>query len=1086
MKGFLFRSVARSIWFSRKDSFFQVLIIALLSAIISGSLFTGYSVRRSLEKSVNEKLCGTDIIVSSGFRYFDSSLAGRLASSAGEEAVSAIESDGFCQSFSTGKTALRTTIFGIGDDFFAFINNDTTIVKPGTAAINSKLAQFLNIKPGDEIIVHFKETDPIPSNAPFSPSKKSGSSRVLTVRKILSPSEAGNFSTGLSQVTPMNIFINSSDLNDNPGKNLNANRIFITNHKGRSVSEFQDLISKHLALSDLGLSLRTSEKRAEAEIISDRIFIDSTIFNQVKKAIPSVSPVITYLVNSFILDDKSTPYSFVSALPPSMLPDMADNSIIINKWLSGDLIAKSGDTILLSWFEPEYNNILREKSGKFIVKKVIDNYSDLSDPSLMPDFPGIAGKTTCSGWDAGVPILLDKIRSKDEDYWNRFRGTPKAFISYKTGKELWGNNFGIATSLRFPDSLSTDEISKRLKGSFNASRSGFSVIDVRRSHEKAANEGVDFSTLFLGLGLFMIISCLILLFMAIEMFFESRKRQIRIYYNLGYRNRAIKRNVFTESMILSFTGALPGAFSGYLLNSIIIKNLNSVWTGAVQMNTLSPDFSIGPVLTGLVVAILVSALIILLMLRRFLKELSVKSSGTLKIPSVSNNLLLMITGALAIIILIYSLHDQGHSIILSFAGGTFLFIAMILMLRSYYVSGARIERIDKQRLRALSDKYFFFHPRQALTPVIFIAAGIFAIIITGANKQVISPKDLMPSGGTGGYMLFAESALPVSKNLATTEGRREFGLDETGFEDMVIEQAGRLSGDDASCLNLNHVSAPPLLGIDQDHFSERRSFSFASVIRKNAKSNPWHLLSEIPGKNIIYGIADQSSLEWGLKVKIGDTLKYKTEIGEDLKIVICAGLKSSVFQGYLLISKENMETFFPSISGGSVFLIDGRHGEAKKYIDVLSDRFSGYGFSVMSCEDKLASFFTVTNTYLNVFTILGVMGLLLGTAGMGIVLLRNFNRRRSEFALMLASGYKLGKIRRIVLGDYILVLFWGICTGVVSAIAATLPSLKSGNALPWSTLFIIIAALMVTGISALLLSVKNIKTGSLVSILRKE
>jgi Predicted permease. len=423
---------------------------------------------------------------------------------------------------------------------------------------------------------------------------------------------------------------------------------------------------------------------------------------------------------------------------------------------------------------------------------------------------------------------------------------------------------------------------------------------------------------------------------------------------------------------------------------------------------------------------------------------------------------------------------------MAFAGGSFLFVALILMLRFFCMTRWKIKDGNHPNLKKLSDKYFFFHPGQAVTPAIFIAAGIFAVIITGANKQVIGPKDMLASGGTGGYRLYAETALPVREDLSTKEGRKEFGLDETGFSDIIIEQAGRLSGDDASCLNLNHVSTPPLLGIDQNHFIERGSFSFASRIKTNPGKNPWSLLDETMGRNTIYGIADQSVLEWGLKVKTGDTLKFKSETGEDLNIVICAGLKPSVFQGYLLISRNNLEKHFPSVAGGSVFLIDGKPGLSKEYKEVLNERLSGYGCSIIDSGEKLASFFSVTNTYLDVFTILGVFGILLGVAGLGFVLLKNFNLRKSEFALMLASGFPIQKIRLNILRDNAIVLIWGTCTGLLSAMAVTLPSLKSGNTIPWLSLFLLITALIVTGTIALLLSVNNVKSRSLVTNLRIE
>jgi len=1087
MKQNLLTSVVRSIRYSVKDSVYQVIIVALLSAIITGSLFTGYSVRSSLRKTSAEKLGKTDIIVSSGLRYFDASLSRRIEAATGEKAVSLLESDGYSQNFNSGSSVLNIKIYGVGKDFFAFNDNDTISVKPGFVAVNSKLATRLGIYKGDEIIVHFRQVDPIPSNAPFAPSKISGGNRVMKVGRILNSSESGNFSTGVSQVIPMNIFMNTSDFEESDIKASKANRILIRNIAKRSISEFQKIISGLLEPSDIGLSLRRSQKTGETEMISDRIFIDSEIVSEVETIIPTAAPVITYLANSLTIDGKSAPYSFVAALPLSLLPDLNDDGIIINRWLADDIGGKPGDTLTLKWFDTGFNNLLKEKSRQFVVRKIIKNDSKWCDPSLMPDFPGISGSTTCSGWDAGIPIIMDRIRKKDEAYWNDFRGTPKAYISYNTGKEIWGNNFGPATSLRFPPYMQVDQIAEKLRGSFDVAKSGFTVSDARLSSEKAADESVDFSTLFLGLGLFIVISCLILLVLSMGMFFDSRKKQVKTLYYLGFRNSYIRLLLFIESALLSFSGALTGAFAGYLINRIIITQLNSVWSGAVQTNTLSPDFSFIPILIGFLVTLLIASIVILIMLGKFLKRLSEPETGASGVPSAGKNLLfLILAGAASVLTLILSSFNERHSMIFAFAGGSFLFAALILMLRFYYIKRVKVNDSDHLSLKSLVDKYFSFHPGQAITPAILIAAGIFAVIITGANKRVIGPKDMLDPGGTGGYLLFAETALPVRTNLNSIEGKKEMSLDEPEFNDIIIEQVARLSGDDASCLNLNHVSTPPLLGIDQEHFIERGSFSFASLIKKNPGKNPWSFLDEIPGKNTIYGIADQSVLEWGLKLKTGDTLKYKSETGEDLNIIICAGLKPSFFQGYLLISKKNLEKHFPSIAGGSIFLIDGKPELLQEYKETITERLSGYGCSVIDSGEKLASFFSVTNTYLDVFTILGIFGIVLGVAGLGFVLLRNFNRRKNEFALMLASGFSLQKIRSIILRDNTIILVWGAGTGLLSALAATLPSLKSGNAMPWGSLALLITALVATGTIALFLALSNIKSRSLVTNLRIE
>ena len=71
---------------------------------------------------------------------------------------------------------------------------------------------------------------------------------------------------------------------------------------------------------------------------------------------------------------------------------------------------------------------------------------------------------------------MNEIRSKDEDYWNKYRGTPKAFINYEKGKEIWGNNFGPATAIRFPAGISEKEIEDNLNGSIDPGKTGFMLL----------------------------------------------------------------------------------------------------------------------------------------------------------------------------------------------------------------------------------------------------------------------------------------------------------------------------------------------------------------------------------------------------------------------------------------------------------------------------------------------------------------------------------------------------------------------------------------------------------------------------------
>jgi ABC-type antimicrobial peptide transport system permease subunit len=1084
MKQALVKIAFRSLIHYRKETIYQVIIISILAAIISGSLLTGHSVRSSLNRTLSEKLGNAELLISSGLRYFDASLADRFTAKSGAKSVAIIETRGYCQNFSTGATALNTNIYWVNNDFFPFQGSAVPGIEKGSIYINKSLSRKLDLKTGDEVILHFEEITPFPPGAPFSPSDAATGSKVLRVAAILSGQEAGNFSLGTSQADQLNIFVNPEDLAGDKVKQTKANRLLIRSYKGYDSPSLFRILSDVIIPGDLGLSVRISPRTGEAEMISDRIFIDSAITEEIIRLIPLSSPVITYLANSFRVKTKTTPYSFVSALPATLYSDIGEDEIIINRWLAEDLEAKTADTLKMEWFNPGTGKMLQEKSRSFVIKSIAENDFRYSDSTLMPDFPGISGSATCSGWDAGVPVKMDRIRKKDEAYWNRYRGTPKAFISYETGKRLWGNNFGPATALRFPSGMDTSAIMKRLSGNLDTAKGGLTISDLRTKNRKAASDGVDFGMLFLSLSIFIILSCIILLSMSLSLFLDSRKDQIKTCHALGFSNRKVFLLVFYETLFISFIGSLIGILLGYLVDILFIKALNSVWEGAVQTNALSPGLSIIPLLAGFITTIFISTMLVRIRLKSFLSGLAGSPTGMFKPHSSRQNLIFLIVSFLiAAFVLVLSAIFRNHATILAFAGGSLLLIAMVLALRQYYIG--KSFRTGTNRMN-YSRFYYASYPSHAVTPVIFLAAGIFALIITGSNRQVITDKMLQPAGGTGGYLLWAESAVPVRENLNSQEGKAALGFDEKEFKEISFVQAKRLQGDDASCLNISHITSPPILGIDPGAFMNKASFSFSTRVKEAKDINPWNILNESPAGYIIYGIADQTVLQWGLKIKTGDTLKYLAENGQPLNIIIGAGLKSSLFQGYLLIGEKSFERYFPSAGGSSVFLVDGDKLKSDLYANAINERLSGYGISVEPAREKLASFFQVTNTYIDVFMMLGALGLILGAAGLGFILIRNFNSRKREFALMTAAGYTARRIKKLLLKDHIIILVWGLFTGLASALSASWPSIKSGSDLPWILLLIMLVLTFAIGLFTLLISVNQIKKENLISELRKE
>ncbi|MDA3822380.1 MAG: ABC transporter permease, partial [Bacteroidales bacterium] len=271
-------------------------------------------------------------------------------------------------------------------------------------------------------------------------------------------------------------------------------------------------------------------------------------------------------------------------------------------------------------------------------------------------------------------------------------------------------------------------------------------------------------------------------------------------------------------------------------------------------------------------------------------------------------------------------------------------------------------------------------------------------------------------------------------------------------------------GDDASCLNLNRITNPRILGVNYKKLKDR--FSFVTSIPELDETDPWNTLSkDLPG-DLIPAIADETVIKWGLGMKVGDTLLYQDALGNELKLLLVGGLSPSIFQGNVLISQENFLKHFPSSSGSEAFLIEGVESDTAMILSELSMGMRDLGWSMEYTAKRLSEFNSITNTYLSIFLILGALGLLLGTIGLSIVLFRSIIERKHELALLRAVGFSMRDVKSMVFKEYLVLLLAGTLIGSISSIIATLPSFLSKNAdASIEIVLIIIAILLANGIA---------------------
>jgi putative ABC transport system permease protein len=382
--------------------------------------------------------------------------------------------------------------------------------------------------------------------------------------------------------------------------------------------------------------------------------------------------------------------------------------------------------------------------------------------------------------------------------------------------------------------------------------------------------------------------------------------------------------------------------------------------------------------------------------------------------------------------------------------------------------------------------------KRSLATIAMLACGSFLIVSIGVFRLDANRDATQKTSGTGGFALMGETSMPVVHDLNSQSGRDFFALNEADLQGVNVVPFRVRAGDEASCLNLNAAQKPRLLGVNSEMLVGR--FVFVKMVDRGFDEKPWEMLKEFYPKydqplatNEITAIGDANSIQWAMKKKVGDTIDYVDERGQPFKVRIVGAVANSILQGQLIIDEAEFVKRFPGESGYRMFLMDAPSNAVSQVSATLSRAMQDVGLELTPTVTRLNQFNAVQNTYLGTFQVLGGLGLLLGSVGLGIVVLRNVLERRGELAVMMAVGFRKATLQRLLLMENGALLLAGLALGVVAAAVAVLPALLSANGeLPVMSLTITLVAVLVNGALWTWAATKFAVRGDLLKALRNE
>jgi ABC-type lipoprotein release transport system permease subunit len=756
--------------------------------------------------------------------------------------------------------------------------------------------------------------------------------------------------------------------------------------------------------------------------------------------------------------------------------------------------------------------VLRE--AHFKLAGILPIHGAANDPALTPELPGVTDQPTIDQWDPPPQLHFDNKRVKkpdDEQYWDEYRTTPKAYITLERGKELWGSRFGQFTSIRIAPEKGGDlkevaaRFHKRLLELLQPEQGGLVFDPVAQRRFDASTGGTDFGELFLGFSFFLIIAALLLVGLLFRLNLDRRAGEIGLLLAAGYRRRTVRGLLLAEGTILSVLGGLVGGAGAVLYAWLLLEYLRAWWPGGLDRSFLRLHMTPRSFVLGYLASLIISVLTIAWAVRVLGRvaprallagETSEGSERTKRrAPARRHPWISGAAGTLAIVLAICGRFIGDHELqaMTFFGSGTLLLTALLFMLWAW-MRGTRHTRVHGQgslALARLGVRNASRHPARSLMTAGLLAFATFVVVAVQSFHREPGRDFLKKDAGSGGFTLLAETDVPIYQDLNNEQARRfELNFPATSsdtFKDVTFYPFRLRAGDDASCLNLYQPRRPRVLGVPES-LIERGGFRLAaSEARTNQeRANPWLLLKRTETSGEVPVLVDATTAQWTFHRKLGETIEVPDESGQPVSLRIVGLLQDSIFQSEVLVSEANFLRLYPRQEGYQFFLIDAVRSPEwvrSELQAALADR----GLSVTLAAERLQSYLAVENTYLSTFQALGGLGLVLGALGLAVVLTRSVWERRGELALLRALGFRQKALGWLVLAENSFLLVVGLAVGTGAALLAVAPHLIGGGGeVPWERLIGLLILVLAVGMTAGAIAVLTTLRAPLLPALRRE
>jgi putative ABC transport system permease protein len=1112
--------IARGLGYYWRTHLAVIAGVATAVAVLAGALLVGDSVRASLRDLVLQRLGHTDEVVVSA-NFFRDAMAQAVSAHPGftsrfRAVAPLVMVKGFVTDQESGRRAGQVLVYGVDERFWRFHDAAAVAaIADREAYVSPALAREIGAATDRAILVRVQRPSDIPLDSLHGRKDDVGRTMRLTVREVLPASRLGEFALDPAQGDVRAVFMPLARLQAELEVGARVNALLVRRAGAPAATASADLaaiVRDTATLEDVGITLTMGDDGRTIVVGSTAGLLEPRHVEAIEQAMGAGGirgqPVFTYLANTIRAGDREIPYSLITATdldrlavrPPRNATD--PNDILLTEWAARDLRVAPGERVSLEYYLWTDGGQLVTRTAEFRLAGIVPTGAGSRD--LVPTFPGMSDAPSLEDWDPPFPIDLSRIRPVDEEYWDDYRTTPKAFVAYEAGRDLWRSRYGEMTSIRVAagdaDAAARERaaLAIRLRESVDPLALGLMVRAVRDEGLSASRGATDFGQYFVYFSFFLVVSALLLVSLFFKLGIEQRAREVGLLRAVGYDTAAVRRLFLGEGLVLAGLGSALGVLGAVGYAWLIMTALGTWWVDAVGTTALSLHVSATSLLAGAAGGVLATVVCIWWTLRS-LRRVSERSllAGQVSLaddgPPAAARRHARLVAALVLAAVGAGLVAGAAAGAVPPAGAFFgagasmlaaclCLFAWALRRRSHHVVAGRGWRpVSRLGIRNAT-----YRPGRSVVSAAVIASATFLLIAVDAFRRDGAHATADPKSGIGGYQVFVETELPVAYDPATST---DDPLNLAGAVGPATWEAFRLlPGDDASCLNL-YAPANPRIVSPRDEFLRAGRFDFqGSLAATDAeRDNPWLLLLRVEADGAIPVIADANSMTYVLHRALGEDIVV-TRDGREVRLRLVAALRDSLFQSELVMGRANFQALFPDEGGHRVFLIETPPDRTNAAVAGVEDALAEYGADAQPAADRLAAFHRVENTYLTTFQTLGGLGLLLGTIGLATVLFRNALERRKELALLGAVGFRRGHFGTMVLAENLVLLAVGLLAGAVAASVAIAPAVAArGGRWPLTSGgMLLLFAVFVAGVLSSAVAARAVSRAPLLASLRSE